>query len=164
MAESAHLRASDGDREQAAAALREHFAAGRLDSDEFEQRLQAIYGARTRGELDALSADLPALPLTAAQVRAIAAQQRSEISRRAIQNAGGSVAPFLLCTGIWAASGAGGFFWPIFLLIPTLAMIARVGWALYGPAPDLETAEREIRAHRDGHRDRHQRRDRRARW
>ena len=164
MAETEHLRASDLDREQAAEALREHFAAGRLDGGEFEERLQAIYAARTRGELDALSADLPALPITAAQARALALAQRSEISRRAMQNAGGSIAPFLVCTGIWAASGASGFFWPIFLLIPTIAMIARVGWALYGPAPDLEAAEREISSHRDEHRHRHQRRDRHRRW
>ena len=154
MAETQHLRISDSDREQAAAALREHFASGRLDSGEFEERLQAIYAARTRGELDALSADLPALPITASQARAVAVQQRGELSRRAVQNAGGSLTPFLICTGIWAASGASGFFWPIFLLIPTIAMIARVGWALYGPAPDLEAAEREIRSHRDEHRGR----------
>lgn len=158
MAETHHLRISDQDREQAAAAIREHFAAGRLDSAEFEERLQAIYAARTRGELEALSADLPALPISASQARAAALQQRSEISRRAMQNAGGSLAPFLVCTVIWAASGAGSFFWPIFLLIPTIAMIARVGWALYGPAPDLEAAEREIRSHRHQQRDRHRHR------
>ena len=164
MAETEHLRISDSDREQAAAALREHFASGRLDNGEFEERLQAVYAAKTRGELDALSVDLPALPITASQARLAAVQQRSEISRRAVQNAGGSLTPFLICTGIWAASGAGGFFWPIFLLIPTIAMIARVGWALYGPAPDLEAAEREIRSHRDQQRDRHRHRGRRGRY
>jgi hypothetical protein len=155
MADGTHLRISDQDREQAAAALREHFAAGRLDSAEFEDRLQAIYAARTRGELDALSADLPTLPVTAAQARAVAVQQRSQIARRAMQNAGGSFTPFLVCTGIWAASGANSFFWPVFLLIPTILMVVRVGWALYGPAPDLEAAEREIRSHHRDHRDRH---------
>jgi hypothetical protein len=49
MAES-HLRISDQDREGAAAAIREHFAAGRLDNDEVEERLQAVYAARTQGE------------------------------------------------------------------------------------------------------------------
>lgn len=158
MAETGHLRISDQDRERAAAALREHFAAGRLDDAEFEERLQSIYAARTRAELASLSADLPALPMTAAQARAVVVQRRGEIRRRAMQNAGGSFAPFLVCTGIWAASGASGFFWPIFLLIPTIALAARVGWALYGPAPDLEAAERHIRSHDDVRRDRHRRR------
>jgi hypothetical protein len=163
MAGAEHIRISDQDRERAAAAIREHFAAGRLDGAEFEERLQAIYAARTRGELDALAADLPALPVTPAEARAIVVQARSEISRRAMQNAGGSFAPFLVCTVIWAASGAGSFFWPIFLLIGPVGMFARVGWALYGPAPDLEAAERELSSHRrdgraGGRRDRGRRR------
>lgn len=160
MAATGHLRISDQDREQAAAAFREHFAAGRLDGTEFEERLQAIYAAKTRSELDALSADLPGLPVTASQARAAVVQQRSEISRRALQNAGGSLAPFLLCTAIWAASGASSFFWPMFLLIPTIGMIVRVGWALYGPAPDLAAAERELRSRRGMQR--HRRRGRRG--
>lgn len=160
MAETQHLRISDEERERAAAAFREHFAAGRLDEAEFEERLQAIYAARTRGELDALSADLPALPVTATETRALTKQRRGEIARRAAQNAGGSLAPFLVCTVIWAASGASSFFWPVFLLIAPVGLIARVGWALYGPAPDLEAAERHIRSH---HSDRQRHRDRRPR-
>src|ERR1700752_1090669 len=116
MAETHHLRISDEDREHAAAAIREHFAAGRLDDAEFEERLQAVYAAKTRGELDELTADLPALPMTAAQARDLTVQQRGEIARRAVQNVGGSLTPFLICTGVWAAGG-GGSFWPAFLLI-----------------------------------------------
>jgi len=161
MPETHHLRISDEDREHAAAAIREHFAAGRLDNAEFEQRLQTVYAAKTRGELDQLTADLPVLPITAAQARAEAVQRRGEIARRAVQNVGGSFTPFLICTGIWAASGANGDFWPAFLLIFPVLFLVRVGWALYGPAPDLEAAERHIRSqhsdqrrHRDrGHRD-----------
>jgi hypothetical protein len=155
MADTQHLRISDQDRERAATGIREHFAAGRLDNDEVEERVAAIYAARTRGELDALTADLPALPVSAAESRALAAQRRSELSRRAMQEAGGSFAPFLVCTVIWAASGADSFFWPAFLLIGPVGMIARVGWSLYGPAPDHDAAERELRSHRDRGRGRH---------
>ncbi len=160
MPESQHLRISDEEREQAAAAIREHFAAGRLDNAEFEERLQALYAARTRGDLDALSADLPALPVTAAKARELTKQRRGEIARRAAQNAGGSLAPFLVCTLIWAANGANSFFWPVFLLIAPVGLMAGVGWALYGPVPDLEAAERHIRSHHS-HGPRH--RDRRRR-
>ena len=161
MAGTQHLRISDEDRERAAAAIREHFAAGRLDDAEFEERLQAIYAAKTQGELDALTADLPALPVTASQARAVVAQRRGELARRAAQSAGGSLAPFLVCTVIWAASGASSFFWPVFLLIAPVGLMGRVGWALYGPAPDLEAAERHLHAHHGGRqRDRQRRRDR----
>jgi hypothetical protein len=53
------LRVSDADREHAATALREHLAQGRLTLDELAERLDRTYAARTRGELDAISADLP---------------------------------------------------------------------------------------------------------
>lgn len=53
------LRVGDAEREAAATALGEHFSAGRLDQNEFEQRLTAAYAAKTRGDLDRLFVDLP---------------------------------------------------------------------------------------------------------
>lgn len=55
------LRIGDAEREQAQAALGEHYAAGRLDHDEYSERLDRIWAARTRAELDPLFADLPGL-------------------------------------------------------------------------------------------------------
>ena len=54
------LRVSDAEREHAATELREHLAQGRLTLDELAERLDRTYAARTRAELDAVSADLPA--------------------------------------------------------------------------------------------------------
>ncbi len=54
------IRASDQDRESAAEVLRGAYAAGCLDSGELEQRSGAAYTARTLGELEDLTADLPA--------------------------------------------------------------------------------------------------------
>ncbi len=54
------LRASDEDREEAVAVLREHAVAGRLTLEEFTERMSNAYGARTSGELDELVRDLPA--------------------------------------------------------------------------------------------------------
>jgi hypothetical protein len=59
MARRATLRASDADREQAAARLREASTEGRLAADELEQRLGAALSARTYGELDSVLSDLP---------------------------------------------------------------------------------------------------------
>ncbi|KOV59168.1 DUF1707 SHOCT-like domain-containing protein [Streptomyces sp. MMG1121] len=54
------LRASDADRERVAEVLRDALAEGRLDMEEFEERLEAVYKARTYGELKPLTRDLPA--------------------------------------------------------------------------------------------------------
>ncbi|MFH8986610.1 DUF1707 domain-containing protein [Streptomyces sp. NPDC017940] len=56
------LRASDADRERVADVLREALAEGRLDMEEFGERLDAAYRARTYGELAPLTRDLPAAP------------------------------------------------------------------------------------------------------
>ena len=61
MASDPKIRASDADRDRTAALLREHLAAGRLDAEEFQERLDAAYAAKTLGELDELMADLPAI-------------------------------------------------------------------------------------------------------
>jgi hypothetical protein len=53
------MRVSDAEREAAAAELREHFASGRLNQDELDERLAAAFAAKTRGDLNALFADLP---------------------------------------------------------------------------------------------------------
>jgi Domain of unknown function (DUF1707) len=57
------IRASDADRDRIAALLREHHAAGRLTSAEFNDRLDRAMDATTLGELDELMADLPAIDL-----------------------------------------------------------------------------------------------------
>ncbi|MCZ7460042.1 DUF1707 SHOCT-like domain-containing protein [Streptomyces sp. WMMC940] len=54
------MRASDAERERIAERLRDAVAEGRLDMDEFEERLDAAYKARTHGELEPLVRDLPA--------------------------------------------------------------------------------------------------------
>ncbi|CAL9551324.1 DUF1707 domain-containing protein [Streptomyces sp. Tu 3180] len=54
------LRASDADRERVAEILRDALAEGRLDMEEFEERLDATYRARTYGELAPITRDLPA--------------------------------------------------------------------------------------------------------
>ncbi|MEQ8143611.1 DUF1707 domain-containing protein [Streptomyces sp. OP7] len=53
------LRAADADRERVAEILRDALAEGRLDMEEFEERLDATYKARTYGELAPITRDLP---------------------------------------------------------------------------------------------------------
>jgi hypothetical protein len=57
--DDASLRASDADREQALAALREHMIAGRLTLEEFCARVDAALRSTVAGELAKLQDDLP---------------------------------------------------------------------------------------------------------
>jgi hypothetical protein len=59
MALNPEMRASDADRDKAAAALREHCAQGRIDVEELNERLEGVYSARTLGDLRRVTADLP---------------------------------------------------------------------------------------------------------
>jgi hypothetical protein len=53
------LRISDADREAAIDLLGEQYAVGRLTKDEFDERSDAVWSARTRGDLAPVFADLP---------------------------------------------------------------------------------------------------------
>lgn len=53
------LRASNADRERVASVLNQAMAEGRLSIPELEERLDAVYGSKTLGELEPLTRDLP---------------------------------------------------------------------------------------------------------
>jgi hypothetical protein len=148
MPEPSKLRVSDHERDRAAQEIREHFAAGRLSQEELDERVQAVYQARTDDELRAIRADLPALPVTRAQQKAELAERRAHLRRRVLQETGGGAGLFALCTAIWAISGAGGQFWPIWVLLVTALALARSVWRLYGPAPELDRVEADLDRHR----------------
>jgi hypothetical protein len=59
MTDNGSLRASDADREAVAEVLRQAHAEGRLDYEELDERLTQAYAARTLGDLDRLTLDLP---------------------------------------------------------------------------------------------------------
>jgi Domain of unknown function (DUF1707) len=144
------LRASDADRERLVDELEEHAIAGRLTTDEFEQRTGQAYEAKTVGELDALRRDLP--PTTGGQVVS-RRQRRSDLTKRSLQETGGSAGLFLVCTVIWLASGASGQFWPVWILIIVVLSLVRNGWALYGPGADLDAVEADLDARRERRRE-----------
>jgi Domain of unknown function (DUF1707) len=158
MTDPASLRVADADREAAIEELREHMLAGRLTSSEFEERLDHAYKATTRGDLDALRADLPVSP---AVVKRSLAQRRAHLRRRLVQEAGGSATVSAVCVAIWLASGASGSFWPVWVIVFTLLPVLRDGWALLGPAPDEEAVERRLEARRARRLDHDHRRSRR---
>ena len=152
------VRASDEDREQLVSELREHAVAGRLTTEELEDRVQAVYSARTTAELDAVRHDLP---VTGHQLAINHAARRSHLTRRMLQESGGSLGLFVVCAVIWLGSGAHGQFWPVWVLLVFALSMVRNGWALFGPAPDLDAVEQSLDARREQRLARHQRREQR---
>ena len=63
------VRASDAEREQTAELLRRAMVEGRLTLEEFAQRVETVYAARTQAELAALTTDLTAVAQVPAQRR-----------------------------------------------------------------------------------------------
>ncbi len=63
MATDDPIRASDVDREAVVATLREAYTAGRLNLDEFDERMTSAYAGKTWGDLRELTADLPVQPV-----------------------------------------------------------------------------------------------------
>lgn len=53
------LRIGDAERGSAVAALGEHFAQGRLSKEEYDERSDVVWAARTRRDLAPVFADLP---------------------------------------------------------------------------------------------------------
>jgi len=59
MSPQPEMRIGDAEREAAVEALGEHFAAGRLTKDEYDERAERAWAARTSSQLYPLFADLP---------------------------------------------------------------------------------------------------------
>jgi hypothetical protein len=59
MATQPSLRIGDRERDAVAAELQEHYARGRLTMEEFNQRIDAVFAAKTQADLGRITADLP---------------------------------------------------------------------------------------------------------
>jgi len=152
MAADPKIRASDEDRDRVVSLLREHHAAGRLTAEEFNERLDKAYEAKTMGELDELMADLPAMdlyrlpdatlpryggPKPGAGSYLQTVQGQGGLARRhgrfspAWASAWGSwFTVSLLCFVIWAISGF-GYPWPLWVAAPWGAVMLG-GWITGG--------------------------------
>ena len=81
MSPGEQLRIGDAERERAQTALADHYAAGRLDHDEYTQRLDQIWAARTSAELHRVFTDLPGAGPTG-PVRSATYPYSTPLSRR----------------------------------------------------------------------------------
>jgi hypothetical protein len=143
------IRASDADRDRVAAELREHSVEGRITMDELNERLEATYSARTLGELQVVTADLPEhdlyqLPIPASQRAGSAPATRhpQDVYQKGVHAAWVSWASVnLVCFVIWLLStigsvaGGHGLIYPWFLWVagPWGAVI--LAGQIFGPKP-----------------------------
>jgi len=140
-------RASDEDRERTAAALGGHYAVGRLTLEEFQERLNRTYAAKTLGELADLTRDLPRSDLG----QRLDAWQRppgdnpllpqrrppgpvqAHMSDEAILRF--FVAVTIGVVVIWLISGAGGGLWLLWAAVLLTALAVR-RWTMGGTRQD----------------------------
>ncbi|GAA4597310.1 hypothetical protein BJY16_002313 [Actinoplanes octamycinicus] len=127
------MRAGDSDRQRVADQLKTALDEGRLDLNEYDERVQRAYSARTYADLDGLLDDLPGtVPPRQSQVQphAPAAHPAAAPVGRDARGHGGrhtfqsALTAFLICTVIWAVTsftaGHAYYFWPAWVLIPVI--------------------------------------------
>jgi Domain of unknown function (DUF1707)/2TM domain len=139
------LRASDADRERTVEQLRRHHADGRLDLEEFSERMDRAYAARTLAELAELMADLPRDATPAAPPPAGHLDERRARRRQVFYR---SLATYLAVNAVlvvvWWLSG-GGYFWPIWVMLGWgIGIVAQAVRAL-GPGAGLDDEDEHRR-------------------
>ncbi|GAB3961379.1 DUF1707 domain-containing protein [Actinoallomurus acanthiterrae] len=132
MAFNPEIRASDADRDRVAAGLREHCAQGRIGVDELNERLDLAYRARTLGDLQKVTSDLPEedmyeLPVPAYRRSTPARRPSGEVYRKGMRAGWASYASInLVCIVIWlltAVSSGSWYPWWIWVAGPWGALL-----------------------------------------
>jgi hypothetical protein len=136
------VRASDAERDAVAARLREAHAEGRLTVEEFTERLDAAYAARTHGDLVPLTSDLPAEKPPAGRPSArsgdetLPARPETDGGLRVAWTVWASVA--LVNVVVWGVVSLGVqgwvYFWPVWVAGPWGAVL--LARTLFGRAGD----------------------------
>ncbi|MGH3158580.1 MAG: DUF1707 SHOCT-like domain-containing protein [Streptosporangiaceae bacterium] len=112
------LRASDAERDAAAAALAGHFRDGRLDQSELDERLGIALSARTGGELGELLADLPdAAPPAGTASRGGARKPSRRTIPLPLMPVIALIVTWTVIAAVSAAHGGRPFWFPWWLLI-----------------------------------------------
>ncbi|EWT01916.1 membrane protein [Intrasporangium oryzae NRRL B-24470] len=119
MTDDREIRVGEPERQRALELLALHFAAGRLDPDEYEDRRGRATDAITRGELNDLFTDLPAVDDKGQVVERRPPAGMAARHRNPSQLIMGLV-PFV-AVGLFLATGR----WWWFLLIPVAGVVAR---------------------------------------
>jgi Domain of unknown function (DUF1707) len=128
------MRAATADRERAIDVLKAAFAEGRLDQDEYTDRVGQVYSSRTYAELARLTADLPAGPLGALgpppqPVTQVPYQQPSRpLARRGLRSPALVVILLLVATGsLRGGPDAAVVILPVIAVFIALSVLLRLG-------------------------------------
>lgn len=127
---NARLRASDADREVVRSVLGDAFADGRLNREEYDDRVTVLFESRTLGELPALVDDLVdpedppaepapvAAPARPALVTGSVGDFRARAEAAYRKELSGALGTFLIVAlitwAIWLSAGVHHFAWPVF--------------------------------------------------
>ncbi|GAY11233.1 DUF1707 domain-containing protein [Pseudonocardia sp. N23] len=119
------LRIGDAERERTQGLLRTHVGAGRLDLAEFESRLDAVWSARTRADLDAVVRDLPAPPVPMPPRPATVARRLPPPTLVAMWAPWALVGAISLVVWLATSVGTGSAqpFWPVWVIGPWGGML-----------------------------------------
>ena len=131
------LRVSDVDRSRVEAHLRRAQEVGQLDLSEFDERVKDVWAARTRGELERVTADLPA----------VAPAVSLEKKQGAVFSTTGGGTAMRVLTIIWtslfvvnvtawgvlALTGIVVHPWPLWLLVPGAALAVLYAFGIGRP-------------------------------
>jgi hypothetical protein len=112
--ERSGMRASDADRSAVAERLQRAVDEGRLDLTDYDERLQQTYAAKTYGELDRITADLPAPSAALTTARDGAVVERTDAAAEWRSWAGTSIVLIAIWGITSVAAGGAIFFWPMF--------------------------------------------------
>ncbi len=146
------LRAGHADREQVIKTLKDAFVHGRLTRDELDVQAGRALVARTRAEMAALTADIPAGPAAVRPAYPQASARRRPLARAAAGSGGCLVIAF---ASIWVAAnildpnGLGNPYHPwsrLCLLVAFLAVFTGLGIMIHGvgTAVDQRRSRRQL--------------------
>ena len=137
-----HLRAADADRTAVAEILGRHMSAGRLTMDEYDERLARAYAAKTYGELDQITADLPSTdvaprPAAAPAAPASCAPGGWDADPHSWRS---WLTTSLIVLVIWAATSLATweflYFWPVWVIGPWGAVLLAQTLTRRGNGPE----------------------------
>lgn len=139
------IRAADADRQKSVDRLARHFAEGRLDAYEYDERVRRAYASVYMDELPELFGDLPPEPIQAQAYETAWQQGYGPVDRRRSSGLrrtrpparAGRMLVFALLTLMTIAAVAHGFFFPFPLIWIALFGLhsGRHGDRRFGPGP-----------------------------
>lgn len=125
------LRVSDSERTEVADRLGQHYGDGRLNTDEFNERVERAMGAKTQSDLSGLFDDLPSL------------DDHPEVPARRERRRTNHTAVILGLVVVLAVTVGHAFWW--FFMPPWLAVVLIAGVGIYV----LKSRERHHQHHED---------------